>query len=74
MRSYRDLVFRKHHLHAVARCSLLLQMLQQRGLCVCVCLSVRWAHEHVSCTKTAELIEMPFEVQTRVGSRKFVVY
>ena len=50
------------------RCGLLLPM--SRSLCESVCLLVTT----VSCAKTAERIEMPFEVWTRVGSKNHVAY
>ena len=53
-------------MHAVHRCGLLLQM--QRGLCVNYLLV-----KTISCAKTAEPIEMPFGIWTRVGQRNYAL-
>jgi len=42
------------------------------SVCVSVCLSVCLLVTFVSHSKTAELIEMPFEEQTRVGPRNHI--
>ena len=51
------------HIAAAASCSLLLQM-EQRGLSVCLSLSV--GHGCVTC-KVAEAVEMPFVIQTHIN-------
>jgi len=51
------------------QCGLLLRMF--RGLCVSVCVSIGYNHELY---KTAQPIEMPFGVWTRVGPQNHVLW
>ena len=58
-------------MHAVYRCGLLLQMSHVAwSVCRCVYVLVT----RVSCVKTAELIELPFDRLTRESPRKHILY
>ena len=63
-------IIRPHHLHAVCRCGLLLQM---SHVAWSVCLSLCVSGTRVSCAKTAEPIEMAFGGLTHVGPHHVLI-
>ena len=64
-----SLLFRLHFVHAVHRCGLMLLMLRHLSVCVCFCLS----DTLMNTAKTAEPIEMPFNMWTLGDPRNQVL-